>query len=109
MMAVADVSADTWQRMRRVPSSEMLNTNQLLEVACCFPLGHLVLCLWDFLCSPIPDSYDDTLSSSSSDDDADYEDMLAFDHNSYAADHHHMSSSSSTLDLDDYYYYSHSD
>ncbi|CAA7016363.1 unnamed protein product [Microthlaspi erraticum] len=86
MIAVADVSADTWLRMRRVPSSEISNTQQL----CCFPLGHLVLCLWEFLCFPISDSYDDDFSSSSSssdDDEADDEDMLAFDHNRYANDY----------------------
>lgn len=110
MVAVAEVSTNTWQRMRRVPSSEMLNTQQLLEMACCFPLGHLVLSLWEFLCFPISD---DTFSSSSSDDDADDEDMVAFDHsrlNSYGDDDdHHGTSSSSTLDFDDYYHYSHSD
>uniref|UniRef100_A0A1J3J341 Uncharacterized protein n=1 Tax=Noccaea caerulescens TaxID=107243 RepID=A0A1J3J341_NOCCA len=81
MMSVADVSADTWQRMR---SSEFSNTQQL----CWFPFGHLVLCLWEFLCLPRSDSYDDAFSfSSSSDDEADDEDMLAFNHNRYANDY----------------------
>lgn len=83
MMAVADVSADTWQRVRRVPSSEISDTQQL----CCFPFGHLVLCLWEYLYFPISDSYDDAFSSSSSDDEADDEDMLAFNHNRYSNDY----------------------
>ncbi|CDY23610.1 BnaC05g39840D [Brassica napus] len=45
----------------------MLNTQQLLEMAYCFPYGHLVRCLWEFMCLSIPDSYE-TLSSSDNDE-----------------------------------------
>lgn len=69
IVAVTDVSTNSCQRMMRVPSSEMLNTQQLLEMAYCIPYSHIVRCLWEFLCLPIPDSYD-TLSSSDDDDDA---------------------------------------
>ncbi|CAH8349051.1 unnamed protein product [Eruca vesicaria subsp. sativa] len=59
------VAVDDW--MRRVPSSEMLNTQQLLEMACRLPYDHLVRCLWEFICLCIPDSYD-TLSTSDDDE-----------------------------------------
>ncbi|KAL0707944.1 hypothetical protein Bca4012_074370 [Brassica carinata] len=67
IVAVADVSTNAWQRLSRVRSSEMLNTQQLLEMAYCFPYGHLVRCLWEFMCLSIPDSYE-TLSSSDNDE-----------------------------------------
>ncbi|CAN6893677.1 unnamed protein product, partial [Brassica oleracea] len=35
IVAVADVSTNAWQRLSRVRSSEMLNTQQLLEMAYC--------------------------------------------------------------------------
>ncbi|CAF2101704.1 uncharacterized protein LOC108871982 [Brassica rapa] len=73
IVAVADVSTNTWQQLSRVPSSEMLNTRQLLEMAYCFPYDHLVRCLWEFLCLSIPDSYE-TLSSSDDDEDDDDDD-----------------------------------
>lgn len=66
MATVAKFSTDKWQRMRRVPSSELMNTQQLMEVACCLPLSHLFICLWEFLCFSVSD-YD-------SDDDYDYVD-----------------------------------
>ncbi|EFH59086.1 hypothetical protein ARALYDRAFT_478737, partial [Arabidopsis lyrata subsp. lyrata] len=102
MATVANVSTDKWQRMRRIPSSEILNTQQLVEVACCLPLSHLFICLWEFLCFSISD-YDS--DDDYDDDDVDDDDVLAFDHNSNGDYDDHGSSSSSNLDFDDYYHY----
>ncbi|KAG7577096.1 hypothetical protein ISN45_Aa03g014030 [Arabidopsis thaliana x Arabidopsis arenosa] len=106
MATVANVSTEKWQRMRRVPSSEILNTQQLMEVACCLPLSHLFICLWEFLCFSISD-YDS--DDDYDDDDVDEDDVLAFDHNSNGDYDDHGSSSSSNLDFDDYYHYPDSD
>ncbi|CAH8260339.1 unnamed protein product [Arabidopsis lyrata] len=106
MATVANVSTDKWQRMRRIPSSEILNTQQLVEVACCLPLSHLFICLWEFLCFSISD-YDS--DDDYDDDDVDDDDVLAFDHNSNGDYDDHGSSSSSNLDFDDYYHYPDSD
>ncbi|CAL9220686.1 unnamed protein product [Arabidopsis halleri] len=108
MATVANVSTDKWQRMRRVPSSEILNTQQLMEVACCLPLSHLFICLWEFLCFSISD-YDSDDDYDDGDDDVDDDDVLAFDHNSNGDYDDHGSSSSSNLDFDDYYHYPDSD
>ncbi|KAF8096590.1 hypothetical protein N665_0305s0013 [Sinapis alba] len=78
IVAVADVSTNTWQRLSRVGSSEMINSRQLLEImSCCFPYCHLVRRLWEFMCLPIPDSYY-TLSSSDDDDDDDVDNDACF-------------------------------
>lgn len=80
-----------------------------MEVAC-FPLSHLVICLWEFLCFPISDSVPDDDSDDDDDDDVDDDDddVHAFDHNSDGDydDHHHGSSLSSTLYFDGYNHYS---
>ncbi|XP_010534862.1 PREDICTED: uncharacterized protein LOC104810322 isoform X2 [Tarenaya hassleriana] len=91
LVAVADASADTWQRMRRVRPSERINSRQVMDLACCFPLhqvGRLFLCLWTFLCLPTSDSfysytYHNYSSSSSSSDYDDDDDDLDFGHNYY--------------------------
>ncbi|KAG7600616.1 hypothetical protein ISN44_As06g046990 [Arabidopsis suecica] len=120
VMAVAEVSTDTWQLIWRVPSSQRINTEQLLDIAVCFPMHQLsrfVLCLWTFMCLPSSDSFYsytyETLSASSSSD-ADDDDRLAFDHNNL---YHHRDYYSDDDDdrsissFDDNYYdhYSHSD
>ncbi|CAL9218990.1 unnamed protein product [Arabidopsis halleri] len=119
VMAVAEVSTDTWQLIWGVPSSQRINTEQLLDIAVCFPMHQLsrfVLCLWTFMCLPSSDSFysynNETLSASSSD--ADDDDRLAFDHNNL---YHHRDYYSDDDDdrsissFDDNYYdhYSHSD
>ncbi|KAG7631103.1 hypothetical protein ISN44_As03g013600 [Arabidopsis suecica] len=108
MATVAKFSTDKWQRMRRVPSSELMNTQQLMEVACCLPLSHLFICLWEFLCFSVSDydSDDDYDYVDDDDDDVDDDDVVAFDHNSNGDFDDHGSSS---LDFDDYYHYSDSD
>lgn len=124
VMAVADVSTDTWQMIWRIPSSERISTNQLLDMAFSLPMHQLsrfALCLWTFMCLPSSDSFYSytyeslSASSSSLDDDADDDDRLAFDHNSlynhrrdyYSDDDDDRSYSSS---FDDYYdHYSNSD
>ncbi|KAF8090991.1 hypothetical protein N665_0460s0032 [Sinapis alba] len=125
VVAIADVSTETWQLMWRIPSSQRINTRQLVDMAVCYPmyqLSRLVLCLWTFMCLPPDDSfysytYHETQSSSSSlSDDADDEDRLAFEHNLY--NHHHRDyddsddddDRSSSSSYDDYYnHYSHYD
>ncbi|KAG2313836.1 hypothetical protein Bca52824_016958 [Brassica carinata] len=60
VVAVADVSTHTCQLMWRVPSSQRINTEQLMDVAFCYPmyqLSRLVLCLWTFMCLPPDDSF----------------------------------------------------
>ncbi|KAF8092102.1 hypothetical protein N665_0424s0034 [Sinapis alba] len=60
VVAVADVSTDTWQLMWRVPSWQRINTEQLMDVAFCYPmyqLSRLVLCLWTFMCLSPDDSF----------------------------------------------------
>ncbi|KAL9291273.1 hypothetical protein AtEden1_Chr3g0170621 [Arabidopsis thaliana] len=107
MATVAKFSTDKWQRMRRVPSSELMNTQQLMEVACCLPLSHLFICLWEFLCFSVSDyDSDDDYDYVDDDDDVDDDDVVAFDHNSNGDFDDHGSSS---LDFDDYYHYSDSD
>ncbi|KAL1204907.1 hypothetical protein V5N11_017502 [Cardamine amara subsp. amara] len=106
VVTVADVSVNTWQRMSRVPSSEMLNPQELLEVACCFPLTQLIIFLVEFLCFPLSDSDSD---SDDDDDDDDDDDVLDFYHNIYGDDDHDGSSSSSNLDCSYNDHYSDSD
>ncbi|CAF2080804.1 unnamed protein product [Brassica napus] len=105
VVAVADVSTETWQLMWRIPSSQRINTRQLVDMAVCYPmyqLSRLVLCLWTFMCLPPDDSfysytYHEAQSSSSSlSDDADDEDRLAFEHNLY---HNHRVYDSDDDDL----------
>lgn len=117
VMAVAEVSTDTWQLIWRVPSSQRINTEQLLDIAVCFPMHQLsrfVLCLWTFMCLPSSDSFYsytyETLSASSSD--ADDDDRLAFDHNNlYNHRDYYSDDDRSISSFDDNYYdhYSHSD
>ncbi|CAN6820651.1 hypothetical protein F2Q70_00013879 [Brassica cretica] len=60
VVAVADVSTDTWQMIWRVPSSRRINTEQLMDMAIWYPmyqLSRLVLCLWTFMCLPLDDSF----------------------------------------------------
>ncbi|GLT82453.1 hypothetical protein SLE2022_008210 [Rubroshorea leprosula] len=98
VFAVADISADVWQRILSI--HEELSSQQLLDTLCCFPLqqlGRFALCLWNFLCLPLPDSYYTYNYSSSSESD------LPLDR--YAGS---FSSSSPIIDLDDYYHH-HSD
>ncbi|XP_023641154.1 uncharacterized protein LOC111831385 [Capsella rubella] len=107
MVTVASVSTDKLQRMRGVPSSELMNTQQLMEVACCLPLCHFVIFLWEFFCFPIYDSDDDYNDYGYGDHDDDDDivddyDVLAFDHNNNGDYDHHGSSS----DFDDSYHYS---
>ncbi|CAH8255667.1 unnamed protein product [Arabidopsis lyrata] len=121
VMAVAEVSTDTWQLIWRVPSSQRINTEQLLDIAVCFPMHQLsrfVLCLWTFMCLPSSDSFYsytyETLSASSSSD-ADDDDRLAFDHNNlynhrdYYSDDDDDDRSISSFDDNYYDHYSHSD
>lgn len=83
-MAVADVSTNTWQGMRRVPLSEMLNTQEVIEIVCCFPYAHHVCYLWELMCLSIHVSFD-TLSSDDDEeeDDDDYDDDDESDDESY--------------------------
>uniref|UniRef100_A0A1J3JZJ5 Uncharacterized protein n=1 Tax=Noccaea caerulescens TaxID=107243 RepID=A0A1J3JZJ5_NOCCA len=121
VVAVADVSTEAWQLIWRVPSSQRVNTHQLLDTAFIFPMQQLsrfVLCLWTFMCLPSSDSfysYDyETQSASSSSDAADDDDRIAFDHNLYSyrdySDDEYDDDRSSSYSFDDYYnHYSHSD
>ncbi|XP_010462385.1 PREDICTED: uncharacterized protein LOC104742976 [Camelina sativa] len=126
IMAVAEVSTDTWQLIWRVPSSQRINTEQLLDIAVCYPVNQLsrfVLCLWTFMCLPSQDSFYsytyETLSDSdsSSSSDADDYDRFAFDHNNFYNHRVYYSDgddddddrSLSSFDDDYYDHYSHSD
>ncbi|XP_010465192.1 PREDICTED: uncharacterized protein LOC104745601 [Camelina sativa] len=111
VVTVANVSTEKWQRMRRVPSSELLNTQELMKVACCLPLFHFGICVWEFMCFPICD-YDSDDYYYDDDDDVGDEDVFAIDHNSNSDydDYYHGSSSASSSDFDDdYYHYPDSD
>ncbi|CAN6929131.1 unnamed protein product [Brassica oleracea] len=60
VVAVADVSIDTWQLICRVPSSQRINTGELVDMAFCYPLhelGRFLLCLWSFVSIPPSDSF----------------------------------------------------
>ncbi|KAJ4917981.1 hypothetical protein Rs2_03531 [Raphanus sativus] len=128
VVAIADVSTETWQLMWRIPSSQRINTRQLVDMAVCYPmyqLSRLVLCLWTFMCLPPDDSFysytyhnesHSSSSSSSLSDDADDEDRLAFEHNLYQnhrvydSDDDDDDDRSSSSSFDDYYSpYSHYD
>ncbi|KAL1192996.1 hypothetical protein V5N11_009411 [Cardamine amara subsp. amara] len=117
VMAVAEASTDTWQLIWRVPSSQRIDTEQLLDIAICFPMHQLsrfVLCLWTFMCLPSSDSfysynYDTLSASSSSSSDADDDDRLAFDHNNLHAYYSDDDRSTSSFDDDYYDHYSRSD
>ncbi|KAF3517938.1 hypothetical protein DY000_02059667 [Brassica cretica] len=45
VVAVADVSTETWQLMWRIPSSQRINTRQLVDMAVCYPMYQLSLLL----------------------------------------------------------------
>ncbi|EOA36568.1 hypothetical protein CARUB_v10011735mg [Capsella rubella] len=119
IMAVAEVSTDTWQMIWRVPSSQRINTEQLLDIAVCYPvhqLGRFVLCLWTFMCLPSSDSFYSYTYETSSSSDVDDDDRLAFDHNNlyhhrdyYSDDDDDDDRSISSFDDDYYDHYSHSD
>ncbi|KAG2675271.1 hypothetical protein I3843_13G154900 [Carya illinoinensis] len=89
VLSVAHVSVDAWQCIACMP--ERLSSQQLLDLICCFPLqqlGSLALCLWTFLCLPLPNTFYPYYSSSEDEDSDD---------------------SSSTVDYNHYYYHTHSD
>ncbi|KAJ4724021.1 Serine/threonine-protein kinase pats1 [Melia azedarach] len=111
VLTVAHVSADAWQQISCIPTTEQISSEQLLDLVCCFPLqqlGRFALCLWTFLCLPPPDSFYSYsyYDSSSEEEDSDYHDhgrRVQFDGGS-------SSSSGGVVDLgDNYYYHSHSD
>ncbi|KAL1202949.1 hypothetical protein V5N11_015202 [Cardamine amara subsp. amara] len=57
VMSVAHLSAEIWQRLRRIPPSDRISSHEMLELVCFFPLqqlGRLALCLLTFLCLPPP-------------------------------------------------------
>ncbi|KAJ0253305.1 hypothetical protein HA466_0110120 [Hirschfeldia incana] len=55
VVAVADVSIDAWQLIWRVPSSQRINTRELVDMAF-YQLSRLVFCLWSFMYIPPSDS-----------------------------------------------------
>ncbi|CAF2211581.1 unnamed protein product [Brassica napus] len=60
VVAVADVFTDTWQMIWRVPSSQRINAEQLMDMAIWYPmyqLSRFVLCFWTFMCLPPDDSF----------------------------------------------------
>ncbi|EOA17821.1 hypothetical protein CARUB_v10006222mg [Capsella rubella] len=57
VMSVAHLSAEIWQRLRRIPPSDRISSSEMLELVCFFPLqqlGRFALCLLSFLCLPPP-------------------------------------------------------
>ncbi|CAF2028430.1 unnamed protein product [Brassica oleracea] len=58
VMSLAHLSAEMWQRLRRIPPSERIGSSEMLNLVCCFPLqelGRLALWLLTFLSLPPPD------------------------------------------------------
>ncbi|CAH8354552.1 unnamed protein product [Eruca vesicaria subsp. sativa] len=55
VVAVADVSTDTWQLIWGVPSSQRINTRELVDMGL-YQLSRLVLCLSSFMYIPPFDS-----------------------------------------------------
>ncbi|XP_018464725.1 uncharacterized protein LOC108836005 [Raphanus sativus] len=72
VMSVAHLSADIFQRLRMIPSSDRIRSSEMLQLVCCFPLqqlGRFVLWFWNYICVAPPeidDDWDDDDDSSSS-------------------------------------------
>ncbi|XP_010433518.1 PREDICTED: uncharacterized protein LOC104717615 [Camelina sativa] len=57
VVSVAHLSAEIWQRLRRIPPSDRISSSEMLELVCFFPLqqlGRYALCFLTFLCLPHP-------------------------------------------------------
>ncbi|CAG7884437.1 unnamed protein product [Brassica rapa] len=57
VMSVAHLSAEMWQRLRRIPPSERIGSSEMINLVCCFPLlelGRLALWILTFLSLPPP-------------------------------------------------------
>ncbi|ESQ54657.1 hypothetical protein EUTSA_v10027319mg [Eutrema salsugineum] len=57
VMSVAHLSAEIWQRLRRIPPSDRISSREMLELVCFFPLqqmGRLALWFLTILCLPPP-------------------------------------------------------
>uniref|UniRef100_A0A1J3CQ69 Uncharacterized protein n=1 Tax=Noccaea caerulescens TaxID=107243 RepID=A0A1J3CQ69_NOCCA len=57
VMSVAHLSAEIWQRLRRIPTSDRISSDEMLDLVLFFPLQQLsqfALCLLTFLCLPPP-------------------------------------------------------
>lgn len=57
VMSVAHLSAEMWQRLRRIPPSERIGSSEMINIVCCFPLqelGRLALWFLTFLSLPPP-------------------------------------------------------
>ncbi|CAA7025389.1 unnamed protein product [Microthlaspi erraticum] len=57
VMSVAHLSAEVWQRLRRIPTSDRISSHEMLDLVLFFPLQELsrfALFLLTFLCLPPP-------------------------------------------------------
>ncbi|CAH2077891.1 unnamed protein product [Thlaspi arvense] len=57
VMSVAHLSAEIWQRLRRIPASDRISSSEMLELVCFFPLqelGRFALWFLTVLCLPPP-------------------------------------------------------
>ncbi|KAG5025281.1 hypothetical protein AAZX31_08G122600 [Glycine max] len=69
VLRVARASAEAWQCI-----AEPLNSEQILDLVCCFPLHQLALCLYSFFCTPQSNFYHfPSHSDSDHDDSSDYQ------------------------------------
>lgn len=88
-MSVAHLSAEMWQRLRRIPPSERIGSSEMLNLVCCFPLqelGRLALWLLTFLSLPPPDFlYPEADEEDYRDRDRDRDRDRAFAYGSYSA------------------------
>ncbi|KAG5000020.1 hypothetical protein GLYMA_08G125200v4 [Glycine max] len=69
VLRVARASAEAWQCI-----AEPLNSEQILDLVCCFPLHQLALFLYSFFCTPQSNFYHfPSHSDSDHDDSSDYQ------------------------------------
>ncbi|CAH8318052.1 unnamed protein product [Eruca vesicaria subsp. sativa] len=57
VMSVALLSADIWQRVRRIPPSDRISSREMLDLVCFFPLqelGRFAVWFLTVLCLPPP-------------------------------------------------------
>ncbi|VVA95631.1 unnamed protein product [Arabis nemorensis] len=57
VLSIAHLSAEIWQRLRRIPLSDRISSREMIELVCFLPiqqLGRFALWLLTFLCLPPP-------------------------------------------------------
>ncbi|CAH8275290.1 unnamed protein product [Arabidopsis lyrata] len=89
VMSVAHLSAEIWQRLRRIPPSDRISSREMLELVCFFPLhqlGRFALCLLTFLCLPSPG----LLYPETDEDDRDHAFVYGSSSSSIATYQHHF-------------------